>query len=430
MQSTQAGRDRPGLARAGARGLVAMALVLIAAVRAADAGTIAVGQVDLLNFSFSGPIHAICFSNSCGATSSTIAEGTRDEQVVVGRSTLQSTGASSSQDGASAEASTTGGAVGAASQSARAAANTPAGIDFAVAGARHFGQILAGAGTVSAAVTYQVTQHLTTGQVGDRADVITRASIELFPFATGNTVRSQFEERRVVADGADFFGSPSGVLTASFNNPFFEVVQFDFFAFAQVNAFGTGASPGQTMENPLLPDTVGPGGFGFNLGLSPGGLGLDFPLFLDPPVVIGYDYAVVGSTFATVVLQTGFGDDLFDIVVGETLFSDVAGGTTFDIIANGFEGGVSMFGIRGIETELGLDPSDPTAFPTGVTFTGGSSLTVTMTPLTDGGDIGGDRPSVPEPPPAFPLAAALAGVGAVAWRWPCPRRPAACGAGS
>ncbi|HEY4959049.1 MAG TPA: PEP-CTERM sorting domain-containing protein, partial [Caldimonas sp.] len=46
-------------------------------------------------------------------------------------------------------------------------------------------------------------------------------------------------------------------------------------------------------------------------------------------------------------------------------------------------GGVSDFTITGIETSAGLDPSNPTAFITGLTFSGNGDFTGTMTPLTE-----------------------------------------------
>ena len=44
-------------------------------------------------------------------------------------------------------------------------------------------------------------------------------------------------------------------------------------------------------------------------------------------------------------------------------------------------GGVDRFRIGGIEAEAELDPDDPLAFMTGLTFTGAGPLDVTMTPI-------------------------------------------------
>ena len=53
-----------------------------------------------------------------------------------------------------------------------------------------------------------------------------------------------------------------------------------------------------------------------------------------------------------------------------------------------FSDSVSRFRILGIEIGAALDPSDPTAFITALTFDSNGSFTGTMTPITE---------SVPEP---------------------------------
>ena len=57
------------------------------------------------------------------------------------------------------------------------------------------------------------------------------------------------------------------------------------------------------------------------------------------------------------------------------------GGNVFDftqIVA----GGVNSFRVLGIETSAGLDPFDPTAFVTGLSFVAMGAFTGTMTPIT------------------------------------------------
>lgn len=66
-------------------------------------------------------------------------------------------------------------------------------------------------------------------------------------------------------------------------------------------------------------------------------------------------------------------------------------------------GGVQRFRIGGIETGANLDPASPSAFVTGLTFTGAGAINMTQTPLTT---------SVPEPASVAMLALGLALVGA------------------
>lgn len=106
-------------------------------------------------------------------------------------------------------------------------------------------------------------------------------------------------------------------------------------------------------------------------------------IFIDPDVAIGYDYEVGADdpNFASVLLPE-VGDDLFDLYLWD--------GSQFvheAIIAAGTEhhfpdGGVDRFRILGIETAAGLDPNDPTAFVTGLTFVSAGQFTGSMTPIT------------------------------------------------
>lgn len=132
--------------------------------------------------------------------------------------------------------------------------------------------------------------------------------------------------------------------------------------------------------------------------------------FIDPFVAVGYDYQTGAGdpNFASVLLPTGIGDNLFDLWLWDgTQFIDsgtnLTGGTQFFFGA----GGVDRFSIRGIETSAGLDPANVSAFITGLTFTDNGSFTGTMTPVTV---------FVPDPvpePAALPLVALALGL---AWR--------------
>lgn len=107
--------------------------------------------------------------------------------------------------------------------------------------------------------------------------------------------------------------------------------------------------------------------------------------YIDPFVAVGYDYAIGAGdpNFASVLLPTGIGDNLFDLLLwnGSAFVDsgiDLIGGTQF------FFGGlgVDRFAIRGIEISAGLDPNDVAAFITGLTFVRNGSFTGTMTPIT------------------------------------------------
>jgi len=108
-------------------------------------------------------------------------------------------------------------------------------------------------------------------------------------------------------------------------------------------------------------------------------------IFIDPPVAIGYDYAIgTGDpNFASVTLPTGIGDNSFDLYLFDgtdwVFKTHLTGGNTYTFDP----GGVDRFRILGIEPSAGLDPQNPTAFITGLTFVSSGEFTGTMTPLTN-----------------------------------------------
>jgi hypothetical protein len=82
------------------------------------------------------------------------------------------------------------------------------------------------------------------------------------------------------------------------------------------------------------------------------------------------------------------GDGLFDLWLRDSagdIFDtgeDIFAGDEFLFSSLGYDGGVGFFRILGIEESAGLDPQDPTAFVTGLTFVGDGQFTGTMTPIT------------------------------------------------
>ena len=93
----------------------------------------------------------------------------------------------------------------------------------------------------------------------------------------------------------------------------------------------------------LLPD--GAPAYSFQIG----GIVNGQPIFIDPLIAIGYDYAVGAGDpfFASVLLPTGIGDDLYDIIVDNISYS-VMGGVVFDFTQIA-AGGVDAFRVLGIE---------------------------------------------------------------------------------
>lgn len=169
---------------------------------------------------------------------------------------------------------------------------------------------------------------------------------------------------------------------------------------------------GGTNANPLLPTTTLGNSFIFNNLSITGPVGFTQPIVIDPEIAIGYDYEVGegAENFASVLLPDDIGDGLYELVLfdaqnnpvltGVTLF----GGTEFDLTTL-VVGGVSKFRVIGIEQSAALDPEDPLAFMTGLTFVNQfEDGTISMTALTEVVDV-------PAPGAAVIFVLGLAGIG-------------------
>jgi hypothetical protein len=169
--------------------------------------------------------------------------------------------------------------------------------------------------------------------------------------------------------------------------------------------------PGTTPTNPLLPtpDPNNPDGFTFpGVIIGDNGLGIIDPIFFDPIVSVGYDYSVTGGPlFASVLIPNALpqGDSNFILELPGFGNYSLLAGTTFNLLGvNPL--GFSDFRISGIDPAEMLDPTNPTAFVTGLTFTNPGTVTVTQNPIIQ------NTGSVSVPEPSNLLGLGLLGFGA------------------
>ena len=155
--------------------------------------------------------------------------------------------------------------------------------------------------------------------------------------------------------------------------------------------FTADSAPGDTPENPLMPVIVD-NSFEFTFPVQPGRT-----FFIDPEIAIGYDYAVSGGPlFASVTAPTGINtSNIFDLIFGTSNVS-ITGGVAYN-----FGTPQSSFRIEGIDLTANLDPTNPLAFVTGVSFNSSGTVNVTQTPITF------NTSSVPGPIPLFGVGAAF-----------------------
>ncbi len=170
-------------------------------------------------------------------------------------------------------------------------------------------------------------------------------------------------------------------------------------------------SPGSIEALPLLPTQIIDGEFQFALNAEDIDDGQT--IWIDPELAVGYTYTVEGAEFASVTAPSFAAvpdaDGYILTVLGSTFQLD--SGEMFDFMGE-FGFGVDVFTITGIDLDLDLDPTDPTAFVTGVSFANiiASQPLVTQAPITEFVD---DTPPgvVPVPGAALLLGSAMAGFG-------------------
>jgi hypothetical protein len=172
-------------------------------------------------------------------------------------------------------------------------------------------------------------------------------------------------------------------------------------------AIRQGGLPGETPSNPLMP-VVNDASWEFDFHVD-----LSQQVFIDPEVAIGYDYVVnSGPNFQSVLLPTGIGDNLYDLWFWDGADYLISGGQLTGGVEYDFgTGGVDRFRILGVELGAMLDPTDTSAFVTGLTFAGAGQVNMFQTPLTFNTDPT-DPTGVPEPSSILLL---IMGMFGVAW---------------
>lgn len=133
-------------------------------------------------------------------------------------------------------------------------------------------------------------------------------------------------------------------------------------------------------ENPLLPiDDDTPESFDFSFEVTEPTI----PVFIDPIVAVGYDYVVENGPNITSVILPDIGDGEYEVYGFDGVDFNIFLGDAYANIAFDFVlGGVDQFQVLGIEVSEMLDPTDQTAFITGLTFASAGPVTMSQTPVT------------------------------------------------
>jgi hypothetical protein len=172
----------------------------------------------------------------------------------------------------------------------------------------------------------------------------------------------------------------------------------------------TGGGDGSSADAALLPlGQTSDGGYIFQVPVTTGQ-----SVYFDPQVADGYDYTLGPSSplIASAIFPTVPGDvDGYDVYaltdLTTPLLTNVLGGASVDFTSlPGYAGGIDGFALRGIDLGANVDPNDPLAFVTQLTFASAGTVSLTQTPVT--AYVAG---SVPEPQTWASLSLGLAVLG-------------------
>lgn len=167
-------------------------------------------------------------------------------------------------------------------------------------------------------------------------------------------------------------------------------------------AIRNGSPPnGSSPSNPLLP-VIGDNEFNFDFNIE-----LNQQIFIDPVIAVGYDYVVnSGPNVASVLVPAALanGDADFTLDLGAFGQFALTAGVVFDLLAID-PLGFAQFSILDISVAEALNPTDPLAFVTGLTFVDAGQVSLTQSPVTV--DTGNGQ-GVPEPASGLLVLAGLA----------------------
>ncbi len=205
-----------------------------------------------------------------------------------------------------------------------------------------------------------------------------------------NGSQSSFPEAQVALSfsGTAAYGLLDFAPTAAGNQDFgryiLDNLSTDFAGATTLPGFGGIIPSDPILPGAIVPQPDGSVRFDFNLLPLPNGPGVQFPIFIDPVVAVGYDYRVTsGPRFAAVLIPAALpnGDGEFLLQVDGFANQLLLAGTEFDLLSLD-PLGVEAFRIVGINATEGLDPANPLAFVTGLRFTGGGAVTMSQTSIT------------------------------------------------